>query len=372
VIRGLAISGVVAVHSVQTADSLLVSYSINPSPVISYVIGLGKYGVELFFFISGYLLVSIYPMEGKELGKKYVIRRIARIMPLWTLFLIFQIMRSRIGNGGGGWQVATSENSSEWPILHNPFVVVVLTLTFTLWISASLWNTVIPGGWSIQAEVAHYFLYPVVKKIALPNIMFALTTINFFTFCLNAYFEVKKLTGFPIGVAYIWEAWVRLNLFSTFSYFLLGMIGHAVIKEFAISNSWHSSFASIRITKLNAISFLLALFLAPLAFGTNLEAITFVLVTILASRGIIKFQWAKGCLINLGKYSYFIYFCHFQVFSLITFVMIRKVDSLDILGNQILVFSSIFATTMIVSTFLGYISFKFLESPIMKIANSVN
>lgn len=50
VLRGLAIFGVVAVHSIQLTDNIVLQ---NKSNFFSWLIGLGQYGVELFFFCRG-------------------------------------------------------------------------------------------------------------------------------------------------------------------------------------------------------------------------------------------------------------------------------------------------------------------------------
>jgi peptidoglycan/LPS O-acetylase OafA/YrhL len=57
VLRGLAIFGVVAVHSIQSTNSLVLN---NKSELFFWMISLGKYGVELFFFYQvGYSYQSM-------------------------------------------------------------------------------------------------------------------------------------------------------------------------------------------------------------------------------------------------------------------------------------------------------------------------
>jgi len=57
VLRGLAIFGVVAVHSIQSTDSLVLH---NKSEFFFWMVSLGKYGVELFFFCqAGYSYQSM-------------------------------------------------------------------------------------------------------------------------------------------------------------------------------------------------------------------------------------------------------------------------------------------------------------------------
>ncbi|CAN2173166.1 Acyltransferase 3 [Candidatus Nanopelagicaceae bacterium] len=98
ILRGLAILGVVAVHSVQVTNELI---SGKLSERLTYTLSLGKYGVELFFCISGFLLFSIYGLQTTSLPKSYLRRRAARILPLWIAFLVIGMARSAFfGNGG--------------------------------------------------------------------------------------------------------------------------------------------------------------------------------------------------------------------------------------------------------------------------------
>jgi peptidoglycan/LPS O-acetylase OafA/YrhL len=78
--------------------------------------------------------------------------------------------------------------------LHSPAGVIVLTLSFTLFFSASLWNSVIPGGWSIQAEVAHYILFPFIRRRSLNSVLKIVAVVNIFTSVL--YFARPKLGTF--------------------------------------------------------------------------------------------------------------------------------------------------------------------------------
>ena len=72
VLRGLAIFGVVSVHSIHTTD-VFIAQSVKSSD-FSFLMSLGKYGVELFFFLSGWLLASIYGLSGNKVGKPYWVR----------------------------------------------------------------------------------------------------------------------------------------------------------------------------------------------------------------------------------------------------------------------------------------------------------
>jgi peptidoglycan/LPS O-acetylase OafA/YrhL len=83
-LRGTAIFGVVVVHSLFTGNRITSSSDYN---FFSYTVSLGKYGVELFFIISGLLMYLLYGFETQINTKKFFVRRLARVYPLWVLFL---------------------------------------------------------------------------------------------------------------------------------------------------------------------------------------------------------------------------------------------------------------------------------------------
>jgi peptidoglycan/LPS O-acetylase OafA/YrhL len=83
VLRGLAIAGVISVHVAQT--------TLEGGSTVQSLFSLGKYGVELFFIVSGYLLFKLYGSNRDSLSKSYYLRRITRIYPLWIFFLFLNV-----------------------------------------------------------------------------------------------------------------------------------------------------------------------------------------------------------------------------------------------------------------------------------------
>ena len=86
ILRGIAIFGVVTFHTIQLTDEIVLIHAGQPKSIFTDFFNLGAYGVELFFVLSGWLLASIYQTEG-IIGKSYWVRRLAKIMPLWVIFL---------------------------------------------------------------------------------------------------------------------------------------------------------------------------------------------------------------------------------------------------------------------------------------------
>ena len=283
VLRGLAIFGVVAVHSIQLTDNIVLQ---NKSNFFSWLIGLGQYGVELFFFLSGWLLISIYG-RGKKLGKDYWARRIGRIYPLWILFLFIGFLRWEFTTSGQlNSPIKPSEGQSNF--LHSPVGVVVLALSFTLFLSASLWNGVIPGGWSIQAEVAHYLLFPFIRSRSLNSVLKIVSSINLLT-CI-VFFARPKMDTFPNLFLNTIDAWLRLSLYSTVGYFLIGILSYLVFSQLKDSRITSLKLSDFNISNNTFAAFCMSLLLVPIPFGNQIEAIGYLLLMILMSFGILANQ----------------------------------------------------------------------------------
>jgi peptidoglycan/LPS O-acetylase OafA/YrhL len=365
VLRGLAIFGVVAVHSIQVADPLV---SQDKSDFFSWLISLGKYGVELFFFLSGWLLVSIYGINGKKLGKAYLARRMGRIYPLWILFLFIGFLR---------WKFTTSSqsNSPIQPIegqsefLHSTAGVLLLTLSFTLFVSASLWNGVIPGGWSIQAEVAHYLLFPVIRNRSLNSVLKVVALINILTSI--AFLVRPKLDAFHSLFLKIIDAWFRLSLYSTIGYFLIGILSYLVFSQLKESRSTGLNFADFNISHNTFILFFISLLLIPCPFGNQIEAIGYLILMIIVSLGILRNQRLSSLFRFLGKHAYFIYFMHFLALMSVSWITKRTNFSVSQLGSQQVVFILIFIYSLTISSLLAIPSMKFFEKPIIRMAHKV-
>jgi peptidoglycan/LPS O-acetylase OafA/YrhL len=365
VLRGMAIFGVVAVHSIQSTDSLVLQ---NKSEFFYWMISLGKYGVELFFFVSGWLLISIYGTNENRLGKAYWARRLARIYPLWILFLLIAFLRWEYTNAGQLHSPIKSIDG-ESNFLHSPAGVIVLTLSFTLFISASLWNGVIPGGWSIQAEVAHYLLFPFIRRQSLNLVLKIVALTNFFTSVV--YFARPKLDTFPDKFLNIIDAWIRLGLYSTIGYFLIGILSYAVFNQLKGSRITVLKFSDLSISHNIFIVFCISLLMVPCPFGNQIEAIGYLLLMIFISFGILRNQKLNSIFRLLGKYSYFIYFMHFLALASVNWITNRLDFTTSQLGAQQAVFILIFVYSLTISLILAVPSMKFFERPFMKMAHNL-
>ena len=365
VLRGLAIFGVVSVHSIQTTD-VFIEQSVKSSD-FSYLVSLGKYGVELFFFLSGWLLASIYGLSGNKVGKPYWVRRVARIYPLWIFFLVINIMRSLLTKTGGFHSaLSTQESSSD--AIHSFVAVIFFTLSFTLFISGGLWNTVIAGGWSIQAEVAHYLIFPIMRNRSMASILQILTLMNLLTGLIAI--TRPKLGNFPLFSLQLIDAWLRLSLYSSIGYFVIGAFAYLLYRRVKEAKSSKTQI-NYEIPWLRAALFLVSTFFIPSPFGSQIEAIGYLAIMIAISFCALNSNVLKTLFQNLGRYSYFIYFMHFFVLDAMT-LLLNKINFMGTaIGSQQLLFLVIFSVAMGASILAALPSMKYLERPILKIAHRV-
>ena len=366
ILRGIAIFAVVVVHVIANSND--VTYSITGGKYMSEffenTLNYGVYGVELFFFLSGWLLVSIYGINKNQkfaLGS-YWKRRLARIMPLWILFIALGILEARI-IGKGPWLAARNVPEGGNSLVHTPLFIWILSLTFTLWLVDSLWNTVMPGGWSIQAEIANYLAFPIIRKYD-KSFLFKIWAVSYFVFSVIE--ETKHLfLNIPL-LGRILEALFRLNFLSNSLFFILGILAFSVYKN------WKSGVGQSEIinsAKKNGIFVVLATlttFFAPLTYGRTIDGLGFIFVSIIVTSAIIHMNLLKKMFLTLGKYSYFIYFCHFKVLTFMRFLLQDsdgkfKIDVTPSTLVEPLLFLIFLIITLLVSTLLAIPSHKYFE-----------
>ena len=371
VLRGIAIVGVLSVHTIQTTDPLVTGLGGSTSNTFSNIMSLGQYGVEVFFFLSGWLMAALYgtPSDEKNFSKrKFWARRIARIFPLYFVFLMLGILEDRLV-GFGPWHMAQQLTQNNFS--HNPIISILLTLTFMQWISLGLWNVIIPGGWSIQVEMGHYLLFAQMRKMTSEKLIKIIAVCYVILAVANIAFEISHPVGFLKDFS---DAVFRLNLMSTSFFFLLGIIAQKQSeKNWDITSLLNVSAG----TKSCVIIIFICWISFPLAVGNNVQALGFLVLALIASILVMEFPRAKEILRVLGKYSYFIYFCHFHVLSISRYLMQHYSSALTPLDNsslfkpylQISMYLLFYFITISASLVLAIPSYRYFEKPILKLAH---
>jgi peptidoglycan/LPS O-acetylase OafA/YrhL len=363
ILRGIAIIGVLTTHVSLSSKSFLIGANLPQSNEFSSIFIFGRYGVELFFFISGWLLQNIYGTKYEESKSVYWISRAARIYPLWIIFSVLGLAR-------------LSEESFQDPtvtilgrsIFEDETMKILIALTlalfFLLFLSAPLWNDLIAGGWSIQSEVFHYILYPIFQKRKLAKSANIISAIGVFSIALWI-LSFKLDSGLSKEIV---NAWLRLNIFATIWFFLLGIGVSKFIQSQKIGLSILDFLREEGLKSYLVFFWVSAFVCSPLNFGSNLEALSFILICLTITPILAKLSKVSSILTSLGKYSYFIYFFHFEVINFtFDFLASKDLGGLGLLGHPV-IFLCAEVITLTLSWIAGFFSFKLFESPIMKFA----
>jgi peptidoglycan/LPS O-acetylase OafA/YrhL len=354
-LRGLSILGVISVHVAQHTNSRVPGLE----SIFFKIASMGRYGVELFFLVSGYLLFKIYGVQKGSLGKKYFLRRLARIYPLWVIFLVLNILTDRLFFQSRQLEPLIGSSDSIFPMLKS----LLLGLTFLLFLYPGLWNDVVPGGWSIQAEIAHYIAFPLIRRFGLGRTLFILLLLNIWTIVLAS--DAKNLDG---SFTYSSESnltsiWLRTGIYSTFSFFIYGGLLYLfILKRDELLLTKYISTHKV-ISALLILHFI-SVVLLPCPFGATYQALAFIVISLIVVKCTSRFGFFQEIVGRIGFYSYFIYFSHF--------FFLKLYDRLFYSGfhkpSGLLAYAILYLTTLLSCFYLSKFSMKYLERPIMRLA----
>ena len=161
---------------------------------------------------------------------------------------------------------------------------------------------------------------------------------------------------------------------STGFFFLLGIIA----QKQSIENWKMTSLLNVSArTKSSVIIIFICWISFPLAVGNNLQALGFLVLALIASILVMEFPRTKKILSILGKYSYFIYFCHFHVLSISRYLMQQYPTALTPVSDlslfrpylQISMYLFFYFLTISLSLLLAIPSYKYFEKPILRLAH---
>jgi peptidoglycan/LPS O-acetylase OafA/YrhL len=347
VLRSIAVIGVVAVHTAQWTLSS-VKDADGWFAAVSTLLYSGRLGVEVFFFLSGFLLTLLYENKAKSL-RSYAAARFFRIWPLWTLFSIVWASYFIISGEATDW-VASG---------------FLLSLFFGLWLSPEHYNSFIGGAWSIQIEIVAYIIFWFLKERKVPTIVSVAILINLIGTFVSVIVGLDDPDLFG-GIR-------RLSLQTGLNFFVAGWISSRVVKE----SGWFGTNKDLAKTPQHSVTlhalksnWLLLLvwlgtfLLTPAIYGNPIEAIGFLLISIALAAIISRGRKITVVFAYVGRRSYFVFFMHFIL--------------LEVLGESIIISNSavlaMAATPLAIFGVLGTslalseLSFRFFEKPLMRVA----
>ncbi len=170
-VRALAALGVLF-HHVELFKNILNMPSLCQSNVYGKYVGhllghLGKNGVYVFFVLSGFLITYLLLAEKEKLGKidfkKFYVRRILRIWPLYymTVFISFVII-PLLALNIEAFEYSTHYYDRVVRMVNDPYLSLFLYLFFMPNVALKIKQTVAgcSQAWSVGVEEQFYLIWP--------------------------------------------------------------------------------------------------------------------------------------------------------------------------------------------------------------------
>ena len=349
-VRAVAVLGVIAAHSLSASVSVTQSSSLPKS--IFMLFDYGQFGVQVFFSLSGWLIFSLYYRNSSQIkSSHYWARRVARIWPLWAVFILIYFAIYPIDTGG----------LPAW-------FAIILSLLFLGWTVGTLVG-VPTGGLTIQQEMGHYAMFWLFRK---RGVDFFLTSVilGYATF-----FLARWIVSLPTSGEYVqgaMTAWLRLSLFTSWPFFVFGGLTYLAFTALSLKPSTGRIVFSYRTG---------VLLLIVLIFGSQILyaqetpsyfVAGFVALSIFLGIAIDRIPRLNAVFWSIGRYSYFMYFFHFLVLRQLEVVyrhIFGSEPSTSPLWN-ILVLVGMFLVSTAISWSVAWISWRIFENPILRTARA--
>lgn len=340
-LRGVAALMVVMVHN----RSVLLDTEAGKA-VANHVLLPMAMGVDLFFIISGFLMVlTTRDFDGsRAYAGKFLVKRLARI---WPLFAVMSLMALMVEHGFRGFR----ELSVAFPYLeglafipHNPAasdiyfqmaVGVAWTLCFECYFYLLFGASMLFGRWRYWAMAAWFALMLVAVPIYRGGYNFGVATQPLVAWSRYANLAVNPIVwDFVFGMFAGWLYVSQVTIKSR-----IAIYSFAIVSTAALLVTWH------RLGMVN--------FFGPSGWGAPL-AILFACMVMLAKIGAIK---VPAQLVWLGEISYSLYLVHVYVFE----IMQRVVMHLSLTPE--VAKWTLFIGRPMVAVFCAWVTFVCIERP---------
>ncbi len=310
----------------------------------------GFLGVDMFFVLSGYLIVTLLLRE-KDKGtislKKFYIRRCLRIFPVYFgLLLALAFLYGVVKNDPAGFSTFFSLLPiylffvANWSLVHIPNLEIY---------------------WSLATEEQFYLLWPFLEKL------FSIKTIGAILFgfiILNQLINFGFLDSFFIWL-YGTDKAVHLSIIdSTFTPICLGvLLAHALHRESSF-NQFFSLLSHSLSPLIILVILLLTIFMSPgdISGGWRLaiQLLMFLWLGSLVVREnhILQPVMTSYPIKRIGEISYGMYVYHMFALHIVRVVIERFGITFDY---------SLFILGTLLTAIIAEMSFRFYEQPILKL-----
>lgn len=308
------------------------------------VVRIGEHGVTLFFVISGFLITFLLLIEKDKTKsidiKKFYLRRILRIWPIYYLFVFVCYVLA--------FFISDIEN------IHslNSLWYVFFTANIALIMNESV--RIIIHFWSIGVEEQFYLFWPwIVKKVNSRMVLITLLVVVLL-------FATKSVSWMYLGNKSILYKFLNVTRFHCM---LIGAIGAMFYYK---NYKFFIEFCTNKIIQI--ISWLLFVLIFT-GIVTPPAPIVAEIIAVLSLLLIMGQVTKVNRLINLetalfdftGKISYGIYVIHPLIILLLSILF--KDLSLPYFLQTVVVYSSVIGITI----FIAYLSYEYYEKPFLKL-----
>jgi peptidoglycan/LPS O-acetylase OafA/YrhL len=342
-LRGVAIIMVIMLHVAQTQPHFV--------SVINKSFIYGKFGVQLFFFLSAYTLcMSMKQRAEKDAIIKFYIRRFFRIAPLYYFGIVVYYLISFIAIPGHPKPFFPHEYYTHFNIVANIF--------FLHGFVPSANNTIVPGGWSIGAEMLFYLAFPMFfyiytktkKLIYLP--IAALVIANLFTLVMYT----------KVGAQVFNDTFYYYNIFTQLPVFAVGMYFYFMEKKFKKTSAFVN------------LGYFTVLLLTSFVLFLKIHNNKNICLTIAAISFCFLFRWFADqkfhlkLLNKIGQLSFSMYIFHFLIALPVSFMV---TDHLKAYVNPYLLLIACIFMTISLSMLISIFSEKAIEKPGIKLGKKL-
>lgn len=294
--RAIAILMVVAVHCGQY---------VSASAPVARVFAYGQMGVQLFFVASALTLCLSAEARRDESHPllRFYARRFFRIAPAYYAGIVFYAIWTAWASNH---QIGPYPNADQYTAGN-----MLANALFVHGFYPPANNSIVPGGWSIGAEVAFYVVFPLLFKVmgAMKNRSYALLA----------------SIGLSLAAAPLIEATTALRL-SNGSFLYFNIITQIPVFVVGMTYYWESQRG--RVWKYPVLPSAFFLAAAVVLWEMN----QFVLVPFFFALSFVGLaemlkeapQHLLTCLRPIGKYSFSMYLAHFAVLNALSFLIDRK------------------------------------------------
>jgi peptidoglycan/LPS O-acetylase OafA/YrhL len=330
VFRGIAALMVVLHHSI---GSLRYYHKID-YPFLNYVAFIGKFGVDFFFVLSGFIITysAFYKYNETHAFVNYVKNRLVRIyipyFPIGIFMLVFYTLLPSFSNGNRAISVLSSLTlipygnqalSVAWTLSFELFFYLLFSISF---FSKRVWNCFV-FLWFLAIIVFNYSTFSSVSFLQIPLFRILFSTYN-----------IEFILGFVLALLVVRK--MRLNKILLFSLLIL-----------AFTFFFYCTFNHLKL----------------FAFDANLLFAILAFLSIFTATSVSNFKIHKASVIMMvGNATYSIYLIH----NPLQLILIRLFPKINSIASVIVAL----VVVLILSCVVGYGYYLVFEKKAIRIIKS--